>query len=100
MNKKNPADMLSLIANIVSKHTGVPADDLYRRGRLGNVVIARFIVIENLMEKLPLLSPVQLAEMFGRSVGWARFAVKQEIIDSRFKKIKSDIQNEIQLACK
>lgn len=95
MNSDDPKNVLRDIAKIVAKHTGVSADDIIARGRLGNVVIARFITIENLLEQLPLLPVPTLAELFGRTVGWARFAMAQKIVDTRFKKIKQAIRHDV-----
>jgi chromosomal replication initiation ATPase DnaA len=91
----DPKTVLLEVAQVVSKHTGVPAADIIKRGRLGNVVIARFIAIEMLIELLPLLPIPVLAKLFDRTVGWARFAVEQKIVDARFKKIKQTIRHEL-----
>jgi chromosomal replication initiation ATPase DnaA len=91
----DPKAVLLKVAQIVSSHTGVPAEDITKRGRLGNVVIARFIAIEMLIELLPLLPTPALAKLFNRTVGWARFAVEQKIVDARFKKIKQAIRHEL-----
>ena len=91
----DPKTLLLEVAQVVSKHTGVPAADIIKRGRLGNVVIARFIAIEMLLDRLPLLPIPVLAKLFDRTVGWARFAVEQKIVDARFKKIKQSIRHDI-----
>ena len=91
----DPKTLLLEVAQVVSKHTGVPAADIIKRGRRGNVVIARFIAIEMLLDRLPLLPIPVLATLFDRTVGWARFAVEQKIVDARFKKIKQSIRHDI-----
>ncbi|MCH9817296.1 MAG: hypothetical protein K0U64_12750 [Actinomycetia bacterium] len=98
MITKSPNDPKTLLledAQVVSKHTGDPAADIIKRGRLGNVVIARFIAIEMLLDRLPLLPIPVLAKLFDRTVGWARFAVEQKIVDARFQKIKQSIRHDI-----
>lgn len=90
-----PKNALRNIAAVVSRHTGVPADAILAPGRLGPVVIARFIAVEHLLEQFPLLPAPTLGELFGRSVGWAHFASRQRIVDARFRKIKKAIADEL-----
>lgn len=95
VSPNDPKTVLLEVAQVVSNHTGVPAADIIKRGRLGNVVIARFIAIEMLIELLPLLPIPVLAKLFDRTVGWARFAVEQKIVDARFRKIKQAIRHDL-----
>jgi hypothetical protein len=93
--KTHPERVLARIVEIVSRNTGVPSAAITNPGRLGNVVVARSIVVENLLECLPLLSAADLGRLFNRSTAWGHYAAKQKVVDTRFRKLKKTIHDEI-----